>query len=394
MAQALAGASDAALGRIVRLVDTLASRAEIDRVLEQVRPRLRRLRPARPLGVNRLLFLPLEPVLASPAAWRRGSGQVPRHALAGLAESLSAAAPALVARIAAEAQGHSFADHEQVARLGRLLWTEAAAALPPRPAPGWTAATSLRAEDYAPLAALCAGVWRHAAGLWDVVEEAGDPPEPLVRAALAGPAQDSEEVFAAALALLLARVSRPGSIAGIAAGLDPRARLVAGRALDRMIESGLPPLDATNPGEAAQHVAALADMIEDLEASPLGTVPDRRERLQKLRHQADLACREAFLATLEGELLSPLARLGGAALETEVTALETRARELRHLLLACRRIGTTDSYDKAIRAAIAQLTQGRAALASQGMTLVDLARLVEILGGREAADRLLAQARA
>jgi len=393
MAQALAAASDAALGRIVQLVDTLASRAEIDRVLEQVRPRLRRLRPARPLSVNRLLFLPLEPVLAAPQAWRRGSGQVPRNALIGLAEALRAAAPALVAEITAAAQGHSFQDKARVAQLGRRLWPAAAAALPPQPGPGWNATTGLRPEDYAPLAGLCAGLWRHAEGLWEVLDHPEDapPPEAMLRAALAGPAQESEEVFAAALALLLAHTPRPGSIAGVAAGLDPRARVAAGRALDRMMESGLPPLDAADPAGAAQHVEQLADRLEDLEASALGAAPDRRERLQKLRHQADLACRETFQATLQGELLAPLGTLTIAAVEQQVTALEGRARDLRRLLLACRRVGTPDSYDKALRDAVAQVTQGSAGLSGQGLTRVDMARLVEILGGREAADRLLAQ---
>lgn len=396
VAQALVSASDAALGRIVRLVDTMASRAEIDRVLEQVRPRLRRLRPARPISVNRLLFLPLEGALAAPATWRRGSGQVPRNALAALAEIFGAAAPTLVREITAAGTGHSFAEAAQVGLLGRRLWQGAAsampAALPASWAAGWTAASGLRTEDYPPLAVLCTGVWRHAGALWDVIDATEDnPPEALIRAALAGPAQEGEEVFAAALALLLARAPCPGTIASIAAGLDPRARLLAGRALDRLIEAGMPHLDAADPAGAAAHVEQLADMLADLETSTLGAVPERRDRLQKLRHQADLACRVAFVETIEAGLLTPLAQLAATAGDAEVMALEATVRDLRRLLLACRRVGTPDTYDKATRAAVEQLMKRGASLPGQGLTRIDLARLVEILGGREAADRLLAQ---
>ena len=46
---------------------------------------------------------------------------------------------------------------------------------------------------------------------------------------------------------------------------------------------------------------------------------------------------------------------------------------------------------EATRAAVEQLMKRGASLPGQGLTRIDLARLVEILGGREAADRLLAQ---
>jgi len=315
--------------------------------------------------------------------------------LAGLAEALRQAAPALTVDFTAAAKGLSFEDAGEVSRLGRRLWPAAAAALPKQPISGWAAATGLRAEDYPPLAGLCCGVWRHAEAMWDLLEEAEDvPPQALVRGALAGPAQENEDVFAAALALLMARAPRPGSIASVAAGLDPRTRLLAGRALDRVIEAGLPPLDVADPAGAAENVENLAEMLADLEASSLGNVPDRRDRLLKLRHQADLACRETFLATLESGLLAPLGALPDSVPEAEIMALEGRVRDLRRLLLACRRVGTPDTYDNATRAAVEGLMQHRTCPSGQGLTLVDLARLVEILGGREAADRLLAQAKA
>lgn len=409
VAHSLTSASDAALGRVVQLVDTMASRTEIDSVLDSVRPRLRSLRPARPISVNRLLFMPLEGVMVAPAAWRRDSGHLPRNALAALAAVFNGNAARLTEESAAACHGHTFDQTAEVGQIGRQIWQAAAKAMPPTPPAGWQSATGLRPEDYEPLVALCSGVWRHAGRLWDVIESDGDTlSEAMISAALAGPAQDPEEVFAASLALLLERLPRPGFIASVAAGLDPRARVVASRALDRMIDAELPPLDPTDPAGAAARVEQLADRLADLEASTLGTVPDRRDRLQKLRHQADLACREAFVATLGSGLLTPLIAMADTAEEAEVTALEAQVRDLRRLLLACQRVSTTDSYERASRTAIGQLMERGAKLASldragpgatgprtpdKGVTLVDLARMVEILGGRQAADRMLAQSR-
>ena len=85
LGQAAAVADDAAVARLVAMLDRLPDRGEADRVLDPVRPRLRALGLKRPLGLPRLLFLPLDGAILPPSRWSRGAPAVPRSALPMLA---------------------------------------------------------------------------------------------------------------------------------------------------------------------------------------------------------------------------------------------------------------------------------------------------------------------
>lgn len=387
---ALAAASDTALTRVVALVDSLENRAEADRVLERARPRLRHLRPPRPLRLPRLLFLPLGGAIRDAAAWQRGSGQLPRSALAPLAASLRSAAPEGLARLEAACEGQSCDDPAATGRIGRELWALAAAALPEALPAGWAEATGLRDGDHAPLRQLCVAVWRQAGPLWDAVEAAAaGPPEPLLRAALAGPAAAGEAVFGAALATLLRHAAAPGTVAAIAAGLGPTAGRIAEQALDGFVATAAPELDAAEPARGASAVRRFLQAMADLEASPLCRKPERRRQLQQLRHEVDLACRSAFATGVETQLVDPIGRLVAAAADCEVDQLEAAARGLKQLEAAGRSVGSESSYDRALRSFGAALEATGARAAAGGLTRVDLARIAEILCGPETALRLL-----
>ena len=91
LGQAAVAADDAALARLVAMLDALPDRGEIDRVLDPVRPRLRALGLPRPLGLPRLLVLPLDGASLPPTRWTRGAAAVPRSALMALAGAVQAA---------------------------------------------------------------------------------------------------------------------------------------------------------------------------------------------------------------------------------------------------------------------------------------------------------------
>ena len=84
----LSMAADEQIARVVAMLDRLPDRGEADQVLDPLRPRLRTLKPPRPLTLARLLFMPLEGALVAPTAWRRGGPvaagpQLPESGLAG-----------------------------------------------------------------------------------------------------------------------------------------------------------------------------------------------------------------------------------------------------------------------------------------------------------------------
>lgn len=386
--QALAAASDSTLCRVVGMLEAVGNPSEMEEILAAVRGRLQRIRPPRRVRLPRLLFLPLDGSIVEPKAWRRGSSQVPRSAIAVMAEQLRAAVPSEWEALALAAQGHAMDDAAAIGRLGRLLWALAARAMPGQPPPNWQAETGLKPEYHPPLARLCIGVWRQASPLWDAVELAADLPAPVLHRAMA-PCMDNEEVFTACLAMLMHNSPAPWAVAAGAGTLGPMPRLVAERALDAFIETAAPAIDPWEPGDSAQRAQHFADVWEALENGLPDGRPERRLRLQQLRNDTDRACRAAYSSALDHQLMQPLAGLVLAATDAEAIAIEEKARQIRRLGLAGRRIGSGSSYDEAERglpSAMARLLAGGKA---SGLSRIDMARLAEIVCGPEAAAKLL-----
>jgi hypothetical protein len=393
LGQGLAKVDDAALQRVVSLLDGLRERGEADRVLDQVRRRLRALRPPRPLGFARVLFLPFDGAIVPSARWRRGEALLPRGVLAALAAAVQAGLGVAAAPILQACEGRTTAETGVVAEIGALLWPAAATALPPEAPPDW-AMTGLAAADYPAIAALCRPVWAAGPGLWAALAAAAEgPPEALVQAALGGLAMAGPQPLAVALAALVTHAAAPGRVAEIAAGLGPAMRGPALQALEAALDQPLPEFDRLDPGCATEVARDLTRRLEDLAACPLLT-GDRQRRLQAMRRTADEACREAFLAAAEQQFLAPVARLAEApeVADQEVAALEAKARSLRLLQAAGRGLGGAAAYDHALRAMAEGLTLlGSRASHPTGLRRMDLARAIEIIAGPEAAAAVLAE---
>ena len=387
LTHAVAAASDQALAGIVALFDRMPDRREADRLLDAARPRLRRLRPPRPITLPRLLFLPLDGVIAEARTWRRQDGGIPRSALLPIAEAMRAALGAEATAIEALCAGRHFADLPTVDAAGRRLWRAAAgvsAGL--SPPPDW-GATGLAPADFLHAMTIAAGVWRHADPLWAALLAARNgPPEPMVRDALAAAATEDPLVAEAMLATILLKAARPGSVAAAAAAARVGPPGVAERVLDRWLDACNPDIAIGDPQGAARLAEEFAEALEDLETSPAGRRPERRERVAALRRDVAEACRAAYAGAATQALLEPLARPGPPPDDRAMLALETTARALKRLEQAGRMLGGASAYDAAQRRMVDAFAAMRAA---PGANPADLARLTEILAGPEAALRLL-----
>lgn len=384
---AVAAAPDALLAKVVAVFDGLADRREADALLDAARPRLRRLRPPRPITFARLLFLPLDGVIVEARAWRRQDGVLPRSALPPLAAAIRAAIGAEAAAVDAATAGRSFADHAAIDAGGRRLWRAAARAAPGLPEPPGWAGAGLGAEDFGQAIALAGGMWRVADPLWAALAAAAaGPPEDLARAALLAAAAEGPRTLAAALATLLLKAARPGAVAAIAAALPGAPPALADRALDDWLAACRPEIPAADPRAAARLAEAFLEAMDDLEDSALGRRAERRRHIAALRRQAAEACRDAFAEIAAGALLDPLEAARGAADDATVQAMEATARDLRRLERAGRALGAAAAFDATLRRVTDRLAALRAA---PGANPADAARLVEILAGAEAALRLL-----
>lgn len=387
LTHAVATASDKALADIVALFDRMTDRQEADRLLDAVRPRLRRLRPTRPISMPRLLFLPLNGVIVETRIWRRQDGGLPRSALLPIFAALRAAIGAEAAAIEAMVVGHDFADLRTVDAAGRRLWRAAAAAAPGMAQPeSWTA-TGLGAADYRHAMALAAGVWRHAEPLWAAILACpSGPPATMVRDALTAAAAEDPMVPEAIIATLLLKAARPGSVAAAAAATRIGPAGAAERMLDRWLDGCSPDITITDPMGSARLAEEFAEVFADLEASAAGRHPDRRRRIAALRRDVGEACHHAFIDGVTLGLLKPLAQPGAPPPDDAMEAVEAKARALKRLEQAGRQFGGAPAYDAALR----RIVDGFDAMRAQpDANPVDLARLTEILAGPEAALRLL-----
>ncbi len=401
LAASAANAEDAALLRLVRLLDDLPERGEADRVLEPVRERLQVLRPQRPLRFSRLLFLPLDGAIVAPTRWRRGGHEVPRTALQPLAQAVEAALGPTAAAIRREGEGHDMDDSGVVGALGGRLWPLAAEALPEAPPPGWET-SGLGAEDYAAIRdvtmpVLAAGPAIHAAVRALAMEPSraatGASLAAVLRGALAGPAAAGPRPLAAAVATLLRRAEAPGAVLQAAAEFGEQGRSLA-RGMADAAMAMLPDPSRAGLGAAAAAARRGFRAIEDLAASGLLDA-ERTRRLTAQRHAMDQTCRrlvaEAGTTRVAGALAA--LRQGGPTTDAVVAAIERDARAIRALAQAARGAGDPTAYDRTLRQiAMAVGELGKGALPAGGPTSVDLARVVEILDGPHAAMALLAEA--
>lgn len=374
----LAGAADAQVARVVAMVDRMAERGAADELIAPLRPRLAQLRPARRLSVGRLLFLPLDPLIAPAATWHSQMPALPRPILAPLGRAVQARLGALWAEIAQELAAG--ADE----RAGRRLWADAAEILARLPRPDDWRETGLADTEYAPVRAAVVLVLRHA----DTLIAPDDAADEMLRSILAEAASLGGTALAMLIALLLARLGQPGRVLLLAAGLDGRACAgEAERAVCHVIGRLGADLSASTPascqelGHVAGEMERLAALLDGLEA-----LPGQRRRAVQMRRDADATARASVGRAIESSLIEPLGSLRHPASDEEMDEIERRARALRRLDDASRAVGAEGAALDAL------LRDGASRIALQpdaAITRVDRLRLVEILLGPDAAMALL-----
>ncbi len=398
MRRILIAASDTQIRRVVALVDEMTQRGVADALIEPLRQRLAQLRPPRKLRFERLLFLPLDPVIVPPRVWRPADPTIPRNAVLPLSNTVRAALGPDIAAIDALIAGKLADDLAVIEQAGALLWPEAARILAGAPPPPEWADAGLNPTVHKPIAsgvaavltrrtALEAVIQDSRAGLLAVGEEAIEP-------IIAGLAEETTESQALVIAVLLARLPRAGPLLSVLDSVmrgSPPLRQASDRAADALLDR----LDTENGiesrithatlGQACHEVQRLGTMLSELE-DRTGD-PKRRTRLRGLRQRLDASCRTRFAGSLKDEFLAPLQAMSGAIDPPVQRLLETTARQLRTLEVAARPIGSGAVYDTLLLQAAAAITADGSKRG--GQSVMRSARLVEILAGPDAAMALL-----
>ncbi len=401
---ALAGLLDSIdddkLRQVIRLVEASGQRRTLEPALATLRPRLRQLRPQRPLTLRRLLTIPLAPALADPSDGY-GSFSIPRARLAHWQTVLIERLPPAVTEAARAAiAGRAADDETAILDAGRHLWPGAAATLADETMPEETEMIEAERQRIADLL-LLANQLVPLLGRLPPPLELGDADDratviAILDLALSGP----QERLGVMASLLLRRMRQPAVAIQRLLDLAPlalRSRLetilqlllaehrdnLAGRVARLRAEPDLP-LD-----RAVDDLAALADMLAGSAPPARGQSVDRLgtdSELAHLRKTAAKIARERYGATLPA-ILAPLPPPGAADRSAAVKAREQSARRLTRLGIVARRLAPDVSLHQLTEAAIERLVDLEARRRGDGRALVtiDDARLIEILSGPDLA---------
>lgn len=384
-------ASDSQIMKLVSMVDGLPMRGQADAILEPVRARLKHLRPARPLNVARLLFLPLDAVLTNARDWRPGQGQVPRTAISPLVAALRAAEPRIFQAVEEALAGKSLSHGQLVSELGAALWTASARSFPGEPPAGW-AETGLPAQAFAPIARICRPLWQHGPAFWKLRLAGIDGPrEQDLRITFRAVAADGPEAVATVLSALLPYVVHPAQLIAVVGGLDRGMAGIAEQVLDKYLAGIDPDLDFSDLQAVAAAAERFALVLEDLDSASTRDKPKRAQLLHSLRQTAADACAARLEEQVAAHLVQPLLRLTTAASvsDEEVEAVERSAIALRSIANSGRGLRQTGGFDQALRPAIDLLERALPALPTspERYALADGLRVLEILAGSAVAAR-------
>lgn len=399
MAEVLAGGPDARLTRVTALIDALPKRGAADALIAPLRGRLRQLRPPRPLRFERLLFLPLDPLIVAKEHWAAGQPAVPRPLIASIARLVRNGLGTEAAAIDTALEGRDLADEAAVSGLGSQLWPAAARVL-----------RQVQAEAVREAMA-CAGVPDDAAdamrsGIAAVLGQANRlralgqevragltiRPETLY-VVLDAAAADGVDAWSMILALLLARVADAQLVLQAAASRaacwgGPELKVATDRALALAL-CRLRSSAATGGCIADGELAEAAAEVERTAALIDGPATSRKlgeAELASLRRHIGAQCQARFEFSLRSALLQPFlvaAPVPGSAI---IPQLEATARELRRFEGQARGLGGAERYDEMLLKAAERV---RTIEADGSLGLVDKVRMVEILAGPEAALKLL-----
>ena len=381
--------SDQALAKIVALVDRLSNSEMHERILGPSLPRLKRLRPQRPASLTRLLFLPLSGALVDPLQWRRAVGRIPRNAIGPMMQSLKSVLGTSIDGMVMELRDAKLEDQKLIESTGRPLWRLAAEATPKmRHDEAWSS-IGLGASDFDGIMSLAGSLWRHAAPLWEGMRYiGGDCPPEILNTALAGPAQEGRLAFAAAIDALLQRASRPSVLLGLAKEFPTQLVNIIEDTLNNWVGATLPILNEEDFETGARLALEISSVINALENHP--RVPGRIDAKLLIAHRRilDDFCRSTYREIVSIHINEALTQLQEDDTET-VEDIESMARIARSLEEAGRRFSAPQSYlavQEEFRTRIEQLfnTWDNPLLSGQ-----EIARIEEILLGRETAERLL-----
>ncbi len=386
-------ASDEALAKIVAMVDGLGNPEMRLRILGPSLDRLKRLRPSRLISLMRLLFLPLSGALVDTPEWQQAEERIPRSAIKPLMEALQRALAPKADIFAEQLRGATFDDTDLAGIVGQELWNLAAAAGPRLRGAAFWEGSGLAPEAIEAIVSLAVSLWRHGKEIWKGMQEAAGQGRPdVLVAALMGPAGEGGVVFSAALEALLQRAPQPSVFALLLKDIPPKVSDVFENLLMRCVTNTLqelPGVDFETGARVATDIGALINALEDWHMTTRRF--DARE-LFAHRRGLDQHCLTTYREVVSVHVTQALLEFHSdqAATFAEIEAMAQVARNFEE---TGRRFGAPQGYDAVQEEFHTQMENSQRDQAPMAASASEIARIREILIGRDAADRFLLRRR-
>jgi len=386
-------ASDQALNKIVALVDRIGNAEMHERLLGPSLRRLRRLRPPRPASLMRLLFIPLEGALMDPLQWRRTEGRIPRSALAPLLAAVTARLGPQIEAATLQLRGATLEDGKLIDRVARPLWHAAGSAVPRLVHDAAWSRIGLGQPEFEAITSLAGALWRHAGPLWGGMQQvAGECTPEALRAALIGPANENNTVFAAAMNALLQRATRPSVFVPLLQDLPATTLPIVEDILNKWAGATLPELLEEDLATGARLAREIGIVIIALEELPRITARTDAKELVAHRRNLDQFCRNTYREIASVHVIQALLELKPDDLEG-MGHIESMARTARMLEETGRRFGPSKPYEELQDEFRTRMENRLQEETSSAATSMEVARIGEILIGQEAADRFVPRIR-
>ncbi len=376
----LANAPDEKLLKVVSLVDRLANPEIHRRLLGPALPRLKLLRPPRPASLKRILLLPLSGALTNDAQWRRTRAQIPRSAIGPLMEVVGGALGAEADAVRQHLRGVMLDNASEVERVGRQVWQLAAEISPDMRRPGIRlSAAGLSAEDFEVIIDLATGLWRHAGPIWEGIKAIREGSQPhVLRAALIGPAEESRQLFAAALSTLMMNAPHPSIFVPLiktnpipnAAVIEDMLHRWVGAACREVAEAEL---------EAGLRLAEQILMVmEELESVPRRQSSLATTEFMTHRRKLDEFFRGNYREIVSVHVLEGLLHLQKDEVEF-LAEIEAMARSARSLEETGLRVATSQSYAVVKEEFRTRMEKALKSSSPPAISATEVARIEEIL---------------
>ena len=392
LAGLLQAVGDQKLREVVRLVETSGQRSSLEPELASMRCRLRKLKPQRPLTIQRLLTAPFEAALIvdrnEPWTFVVHRGDLQQLHVAIL-DNLD---PTITDKTKAQLAGSTLDDETVLLEAGRQIWPLAADALAATAAamPSAVPASWQRVADLLRVGSELMPLLRQLQPLPSVLQ----PEDKELLAAILALAQaGSRDRLGTVLTLLIRAAKKPKAIAQDiveaptetpTASLRPlldqvlaEQRASIGRHIASHAETPDMPL-AQAADEAWRFAEVLAD--NDAESSPRTTIQFDDS---KLRERAASAAQSHYATAIEN-LVASYADTDLERHKQAVKACEEAARCCAKLGQAARRLKPDAPLSRLTDAVVEKLAKRESASpdAAGAEASVDTARLIEILAGR------------